>query len=88
MIRDGIDEESAKKRIDSQMPTQEKRLLADVVIENDNSLGELEYHVNSWYTQNIKRQAVEWRPTVVSSLLAGILGITMFLFSAGSSFFL
>lgn len=40
MERDGIDEEAAQARIDSQLPLGEKVAVADYVIQNDGSLGE------------------------------------------------
>ena len=39
--RDGFDEAATRARIRAQMPLAEKRALADYVIENDGSLGEL-----------------------------------------------
>ena len=41
MERDGVSYESAKARISRQMPEEEKRAYADVIIENDSGLGEL-----------------------------------------------
>jgi dephospho-CoA kinase len=42
MMRDGFSETQAISRINSQMPIDEKRELADVVIENNGSMAELE----------------------------------------------
>ena len=39
--RDGITEEAARARMASQMPEAEKRALADIVIENNGTIGEL-----------------------------------------------
>jgi len=41
MARDGITEEAARARMASQMPEAEKRALADIVIENNGTIGEL-----------------------------------------------
>jgi dephospho-CoA kinase len=43
--RDGLDAAAAQKHIDAQMSLEDKRKLADYVIENDGSLGDLESQV-------------------------------------------
>ena len=45
--RDGIDAAAAQKHIDAQMSLEEKRRLADYVIENDGSLADLESQVRA-----------------------------------------
>jgi dephospho-CoA kinase len=45
--RDGLDAAAAQKHIDAQMSLEEKRKLADYVIENDGSLADLETQVRA-----------------------------------------
>jgi dephospho-CoA kinase len=45
--RDGLDAAAAQKHIDAQMSLEEKRKLADYVIENDGSLADLENQVRA-----------------------------------------
>ena len=45
--RDGLDATAAQKHIDAQMSLEDKRKLADYVIENDGSLADLEFQVRS-----------------------------------------
>lgn len=45
MLRDDFTEQQALSRIQSQMPIDEKKKLADIVIENNGSLTELESRV-------------------------------------------
>jgi len=45
--RDGLDAAAAQKHIDAQMSLEEKRRLADYVIENDGSLADLESQVRA-----------------------------------------
>lgn len=45
--RDGLDAAAAQKHIDAQMSLEEKRKLADYVIENDGSLADLESQVHA-----------------------------------------
>jgi len=45
--RDGLDAAAAQKHIDAQMSLEEKRKLADYVIENDGSLADLESQVRA-----------------------------------------
>jgi len=45
--RDGLDATAAQKHIDAQMSLEDKRKLADYVIENDGSLADLESQVRS-----------------------------------------
>lgn len=49
MARDGISREEAKARMAAQMPEEEKRALADVVLENGGSLEELLAQVDARY---------------------------------------
>jgi dephospho-CoA kinase len=48
MTRDGLSAEEANRRIDAQMPIDEKRALADVVIDNSGSLADTERQVESY----------------------------------------
>ena len=52
MVRDGLSEESAKKRIEAQMTLEEKRKLADVIIENNGTFEELGEKVNKLVLKN------------------------------------
>jgi dephospho-CoA kinase len=45
--RDGLDAAAAQKHIDAQMSLEDKRNLADYVIENDGSLADLESQVRA-----------------------------------------
>ena len=45
--RDGLDAAAAQKHLDAQMSLEEKRRLADYVIENDGSLADLESQVRA-----------------------------------------
>tara|TARA_B100000676_G_C17877309_1_gene731953 strand:- start:83 stop:673 length:591 start_codon:yes stop_codon:yes gene_type:complete len=51
--RDGLNIEAIKSRISSQMPSQEKLKFADVIIENDSSIKDLETKVK-YYWKKIK----------------------------------
>ena len=59
MKRDNIDEDEAKLKISNQMDIEEKRKLADMVIDNSQNLKHLQNEVERiigeiiWYTQNI-----------------------------------
>ncbi|WP_309121404.1 dephospho-CoA kinase [Paenibacillus sp.] len=48
MARDGMSREDAERRIDAQMPIEEKRKRADVVIDNSGSLAETERQVEAY----------------------------------------
>lgn len=48
MARDGLSQAEAKKRIASQMPIEEKRRLADVLINNAGSVAETEEQLEKW----------------------------------------
>ncbi|MBP1044551.1 dephospho-CoA kinase [Vagococcus sp. BWB3-3] len=48
IARDQLSEEEAKKRITSQMPIEEKRLLADIVIDNSGSVTETQKQLREW----------------------------------------
>ena len=45
MNRDDLTEEGAKRRIEAQMPLRDKRILANVIIENNGTFEELEKKV-------------------------------------------
>lgn len=53
MARDGLSREAASRRIDSQMPMEEKRLLGKVVIDNRGSREELEAQVLKIWQEEI-----------------------------------
>lgn len=48
MARDGLSQAEAKKRIASQMPIEEKRRLADVLINNAGTVAETEEQLEKW----------------------------------------
>jgi dephospho-CoA kinase len=48
MARDGMSREDAERRIDAQLPIEEKRKLADVVIDNSGTLEETERQVEAY----------------------------------------
>jgi len=48
MARDGMSREDAERRIDAQLPIEEKRRLADVVIDNSGTLEETERQVEAY----------------------------------------
>ena len=48
MARDGLDEQQARARIDSQLSQSEKAAAADFVIDNSGSSAELEAQVETW----------------------------------------
>ena len=52
MVRDGLSEESAQKRIEAQITLEEKRKLADVIIENNGTFEELGEKVNQLVLKN------------------------------------
>lgn len=58
MERDGVSYESALERISRQMPEEEKREYADVVIENDSGLNELIEAVDSAFCSELKLGSV------------------------------
>ncbi|OLN22660.1 dephospho-CoA kinase [Domibacillus antri] len=51
MARNGFTEQEAKARIQSQWPIDEKKELADDVIDNSSTLAETERQVNEWITR-------------------------------------
>ncbi len=51
MARDGLSREDAERRIDAQMPIEEKRKLADVVIDNSGSPEETERQVEAYFSR-------------------------------------
>jgi len=48
MARDGMSREDAERRIDAQLPIEEKRRLADVVVDNSGTLEETERQVEAY----------------------------------------
>lgn len=48
MERDGLSEEEANQRIDAQLPIEQKRAMADVVIDNSGTLEETERQVDAY----------------------------------------
>lgn len=53
--RDGLTESQVRARMDAQMPQEEKRLLADVVIDNSGTLDELYAQLSYWFAA-LKRE--------------------------------
>ena len=51
MARDGCDADEVERRVASQMPLDEKRALADHVIDNSGSLEETERQVRELYRE-------------------------------------
>ena len=51
MARDGMSREDAERRIESQLPIEEKRKLADVVIDNSGALAETERQVEAYVAE-------------------------------------
>ncbi len=60
--RDGASEDEAMRRIDAQMPIEDKRQLADYVIDNAGSLRETEHQVEALYAELTKSAPDESRP--------------------------
>jgi len=58
-VRNGMTEEQAQARIRSQMPIDEKRARANVVIENDRPLEEVAKEVSALYAEALKRSRGE-----------------------------
>ena len=57
--RDGFSEDEIQHRVSAQVPLSEKALLADIVIENDGSLADLEENVIKAIEQNFKNSSFE-----------------------------
>jgi dephospho-CoA kinase len=51
LLREGYDRDEAEHRVDAQMPLDEKRALADFVIDNSGSLADTERQVRELYTR-------------------------------------
>ena len=49
MLRDGITEEQAQLRLLAQMPIEDKRLLADVLVDNSESLEATEQQIDKFW---------------------------------------
>lgn len=49
MARDGLTEAQVRARMAAQMPQEDKRLLADVVIDNSGTLSALQTQLSRWY---------------------------------------
>ena len=56
LLREGYDRDEAERRIDAQMPLDEKRALADFVIDNSGSLAETERRLNELQQQKDEGQ--------------------------------
>ena len=54
MARDGLDEAAARARVAAQMPLEQKRRLADVVVENEGGLQELQHRAQA-LAQQLRR---------------------------------
>ncbi|KAF3795486.1 Dephospho-CoA kinase [Nymphaea thermarum] len=85
MARDGISEEQALNRINAQMPLDEKREKADVVVDNSDSLEETKERVCNVLIQIRKpltwREFVLSRDGVVCFLSSIILGVAAYRYS-------
>jgi dephospho-CoA kinase len=51
LLREGYDRDEAERRVDAQMPLDEKRALADLVIDNSGSLADTERQVREIYAR-------------------------------------
>ena len=51
LLREGYDRDEAERRVDAQMPLDEKRALADLVIDNSGSLANTEQQVREIYAR-------------------------------------
>ena len=51
LLRESYDREEAERRVDAQMPLEEKRALADFVIDNSGSLANTEQQVREFYAR-------------------------------------
>lgn len=51
IARDGLSPEQAEQRLQSQMPIEEKRRLADILIDNTGSLEETEKQIDAFWTE-------------------------------------
>jgi dephospho-CoA kinase len=49
MVRDGLSLEAAELRLQSQMPIEQKKLLADIVIDNSGSLSDTEKQIQLFW---------------------------------------
>lgn len=56
MKRNGLNEDEAKKRLESQMPIRKKISLADIVIENKSSMAETEESVEQVWQELLRRE--------------------------------
>ena len=56
MNRNGLNEDEAKKRLESQMPIRKKISLADIVIENKSSMAETEESVEQVWQELLRRE--------------------------------
>lgn len=76
--RDSLDETTARSRINAQMPLERKRMLADLVIENNGSLHELKLEVST-AMQKINKGLLIHRtllsPIGLSSLVLGLIWV-------------
>ena len=54
MNRDQLTEEMARQRIESQMPLEQKRKLADFIFDNSQSKAHTQEQVASWLEQHFK----------------------------------
>jgi dephospho-CoA kinase len=54
MKRDSLTQEQAERRLSSQMPIEDKKLLADIIIDNSGTLEETEKQVEAfWYRKGL-----------------------------------
>ena len=53
MARDGLTEAQARARVAAQMPIEQKRRLADVVIDNTGSLDDTRRQVQAFYRKKV-----------------------------------
>lgn len=51
MARDGLSEEEAEKRLSAQMPIEQKKALADIVIDNSGTIAMAEDQVDRWWRE-------------------------------------
>ena len=56
MARDGLDEKQARSRMASQWPLLEKKKLADVVMDNQGTVADLEDKLSRWLTKFLTQQ--------------------------------
>lgn len=77
--RSGLDTTSAQRRIDAQMPLEDKCRRATVVIENVDSMADLEIKVNELYLR-LRNSKAHWKMRLlIGCVLGGFAASTFYL---------